>query len=307
MGPNSAGSCRQSWVKARLDALRGPPGDCRLEPVLFRKGIPVDDILADLKKFDAGYALHAQDSQCGGKVAIPDLNKMAIPTDGTAQPPDDNSIKTDSNVRVYFRNLEDTLVRYISCGRANLVVGCVAWLTNKRILSALAGVKRGVSLVVQKEDFLRPDIDSGKSWKASLREMYGRLPRPPLRYSFPNIVSSLSVCGDPSIEPVRCVGNHNRTRLPAFPRMHNKFLIFCKVKDVRRGEDWTDKTVEPKCVWTGSFNLTENATRSLENAVVLTEKSVVDAFFREWGQIMAISEPLDWSSDWCEPEWRVGT
>jgi phosphatidylserine/phosphatidylglycerophosphate/cardiolipin synthase-like enzyme len=60
-------------------------------------------------------------------------------------------------------------------------------------------------------------------------------------------------------------------------------------------------------VWTGSFNLTFNAQQSLENAVLLREPALVEAYFHEFGQIMAISEQLDWESDWVEPEHRIGT
>jgi len=41
--------------------------------------------------------------------------------------------------------------------------------------------------------------------------------------------------------------------------------------------------------------------------VVLKDSRVVKAYYDEWQHIMALSEPLDWSSRWVEPEWRVGT
>ena len=100
-------------------------------------------------------------------------------------------------------------------------------------------------------------------------------------------------------------GNHNRDKKPAFPRMHNKFLVFAKVTS---GEtEHEPKIIEPYAVWTGSFNFTKNATNSLENALYITEQLIVNAFFNEYGQIAAMSEPLDWISDWAEPEWRIGT
>ncbi len=115
----------------------------------------------------------------------------------------------------------------------------------------------------------------------------------------------MSIASDPSIEAVRCVGNHNRDKKPAFPRMHNKFLVFAKVSP--GSDEHESETIEPYAVWTGSFNFTKNATKSLENALYITEPSIVKAFFDEYGQIAAVSEPLDWTSDWAEPEWRIGT
>jgi phosphatidylserine/phosphatidylglycerophosphate/cardiolipin synthase-like enzyme len=63
----------------------------------------------------------------------------------------------------------------------------------------------------------------------------------------------------------------------------------------------------PERVWTGSFNLTDNSANSLENAVVLESRSLAQAYFHEWAQVVAISEQLDWTSDWIEPEWRIGS
>jgi hypothetical protein len=60
-------------------------------------------------------------------------------------------------------------------------------------------------------------------------------------------------------------------------------------------------------VWTGSFNFTETATASLENAVILREPRLIEAYLREFCQVAALSEPLDWSSAWLAPEWRIGT
>ena len=87
-----------------------------------------------------------------------------------------------------------------------------------------------------------------------------------------------------------------------FPRMHNKFLAFC---DANLTGD--EMRLVPRAVWTGSFNMTRNATRSFENAVVLTDPDIVAAYYREWEQILSLSEPLDWTSHWCEPEWRIGS
>jgi len=46
---------------------------------------------------------------------------------------------------------------------------------------------------------------------------------------------------------------------------------------------------------------------SLENALYITDETIARAYYREYGQIYAISEPLDWESDWCFPTYRIGT
>ena len=88
--------------------------------------------------------------------------------------------------------------------------------------------------------------------------------------------------------------------------MHNKFLVFCDTHEEGKNLDYRFE-VKPYAVWTGSFNLTKNAAMSLENGLLLTDCSVVAAYFREWEQILALSEPLDWTTDWAEPEWRIGS
>lgn len=232
-----------------------------------------------------------------------DLNKFQIKNDGNFDESFiDNSVTSDIGVTVYFRNIEESLITHIS--QADAVFGAVAWLTSYSILDSLALVDN-VSLIVQKEDFLRPDVGSNDDFKSLLRKKYDSLKCNLTRYSFDNILNSVSVCGDPSLSPVRCVGNHNRDKKPAFPRMHNKFLIFAKVEDNQ--DEYGVEKIIPYGVWTGSFNLTKNATMSLENALYITDRAIVEAYFREYGQIAAMSEELNWYSEWAAPEWRIGT
>jgi hypothetical protein len=229
-----------------------------------------------------------------------DLNRVCIPTDaGPDQPLADPGIHTD-DASAYFRDIASHLIRHIEL--ADYVFGCVAWLTHPDILRALAG-RRGVALVVQKEDFLRPD---GPTSKAHLRRLYARLPSLD-RYQFAGtVLAEMSVCGDPILDAVRCVGNHNRTKSPAHPRAHHKFVVFAK-RGASMAGDGDALRLDPTAVWTGSFNFTATGGRSLENAVVLRHPAIVRAYVQEFAQVAALSEPLNWSDDWCAPEWRIGT
>ena len=85
--------------------------------------------------------------------------------------------------------------------------------------------------------------------------------------------------------------------------MHNKFLVFCKWK---RGINGC-RVVVPESVWTGSFNFTYNAGNSFENAILINNKEIAMAYFKEYAQIAALSEPLEWESEWMAPEWRIGS
>lgn len=211
----------------------------------------------------------------------------------------------DGGVRVYFRDLESHLIRHI--GDADVVVGCVAWLTSPPILRALAG-RAGISIVVQKEDWLRPDFGARGDWKTELRAHYDRLPSSLTRYDEGlkgTVLHFMSYgSGAEPIEAVRCVGNYNAERSPAFPRAHHKFVVLCRLAE---GGDSYHRNYTPYEVWTGSFNFTQNAVRSFENAVVLRDPAVVRAYFQEYAQIAALSEVLDWEKEWVEPQWRIGS
>jgi hypothetical protein len=253
-----------------------------------------------------------------------DLHTLAITVDVSGPagglmsyyPLRDHSVEGE-RIAVYFRDLQARLIRHIMA--ADVVVGCVAWLSNHTILDALA-TRRGVGLVVQKEDFLRPDLSKDAHWSGTLRKAYDALPPLPERWTLGGLLGRLSTQHDPVIAPVRCVGNHNAAKRPAWPRMHNKFLVFGTL-DEGQDEDalWSAEepwpaaadniwpSVRPHSVWTGSFNLSHTATRSFENAVYIADPVIAQAFYDEWEQIEALSEPLDWTVDWVMPEWRIGT
>jgi phosphatidylserine/phosphatidylglycerophosphate/cardiolipin synthase-like enzyme len=227
----------------------------------------------------------------------------------------DHSVKMKGvEIEVIFRNHKNRLLELI--GRYPYVVGCVAWLTDFDVLSAMADMEH-VSIVVQKEDFLRPDLNPSNRFADRLREAYMRLPNNKFhRLSVNGIVSDLSIGDDLTIDPVRCMGNHNSNKSPAFPRMHNKFLVFTDNVPIDAFVDDPDDILNlpnllgvsnTACVWTGSYNISETATKSLENAVIIQHEIIAQAYFSEWSQILALSEPLDWESEWCAPQWRIGT
>jgi hypothetical protein len=242
-----------------------------------------------------------------GVQKLTDLNKATIADAfrDRDMPLPDPSVASGGTA-AYFRNLEPRLIAEIR--KAEVVVGCVAWLTSEPILRALAGTG-GVSIVVQKEDFLRPDITARPGWTRRLRALYEALPYT-VRYDhLGSTASMLSFCGSPEIRPVRCVGNHNAGRAPAFPRSHHKFACFCRWEEVptEGPPDTWPAYIKPYAVWTGSFNFTANAAMSLENALLVTDPAVVNAYYQEWGNVLGISEPLDWEHPWVAPEWRLGS
>lgn len=221
-----------------------------------------------------------------------------------------------SNVEVLFTGLEKRLCEEIP--KWTHVSGCVAWLTNHNVLRALSEVS--CSIVVQKEDFLRPDSAGTAN---DLRKAYMKLrcKYDIQDFGFHEVVKDMRNTDNPyyidemdqyegecfSPEPIRCFGVSPREKSSAMPRMHNKFLIFC--------EEQTGLTTDPsiylshpipKLVWTGSYNISHNAEASLENAVILSDPGIVSAYWEQWMRIQEQSEPLNWKSRWVQPEYRVG-
>jgi hypothetical protein len=262
---------------------------------------------------------------------------------GIPQPLVDHSTSSgDGLISVYFRNIEKNLINHIMS--ADVVVGAVAWLTSRKVLEALS-IRRGVALVVNKEDFLRFDFNSSQEsyneWREEQRDLYECLPGLSNFFRTGELIDNLTA----SLNPIRCVGTFTKSN-KSKPRMHNKFILFCKMVTVEHGygrkrkveyvyenNHWKQKTIEynecdnyslygnghydpsfvigfnyikPYAVWTGSFNFSKTATQSFENALYILDRSIVQAYFSEWSQLTALSEPLDWESVSISPEWMIG-
>lgn len=210
-----------------------------------------------------------------------------------------NASSFQGAVRSHFGDLREPLLELIE--KSEIVVGLVAWMTDRLLLEALSRKKR-VSIVVQKEDFLRPDLEPNKEY---------------LRIAYQKLKGFRSEEGDmlPSIttlygqyppewegQGVRCFGYRREKGVAAQPTMHHKFLVFCSIlEEVHGGIAY--ETLYPYAVWTGSYNLTFNATASRENAIYIEDFSIAKSYFQEWSNILALSEPLNWEREWHAPDY----
>jgi hypothetical protein len=209
-------------------------------------------------------------------------------------------------VESVFREHEEKLIELIDYYKEGYIFGCIAWFTSFPILKALSSCKN-VQIIVQKEDFLRPDINSGNGdyWKKELQRLYSSIICTTERHSMLSPIRELSVCSDPTVQGIRCVGNYNHERNPAFPRMHHKFMVFC-----RKNSDF-ETPYSPIAAWTGSFNFTKNATQSYENNLLLVDRSgenaIIKSYLQEHHSLFVISESLNWETVWWQNEYRFGT
>ena len=213
---------------------------------------------------------------------------------------DHGCVDGNAHIEVIFENIETRLLDIV--GNFDVVVGCVAWLTNFNVLEAMRKC-HFVNIVVQKEDYLRNDTQHpNKKWAQDLRCAYGALNGKDFSMNIPDLsinhphfnhrVQECCVTMDGAWthykETVRCIGygagDKNRT-----PKMHHKFLVFC--------DSDPDVDLIPRAVWTGSYNVSQNAERSRENALVIHSETIAHAYLAEWAQLWALSEPLDWKSE----------
>lgn len=241
---------------------------------------------------------------------LSNLNDSTIDNDGPGVTIIDPAVSS-GNISVYFRDAMTHLIKKID--DAEYVIGCAAWMTHPGILKAFQK-KLGVSVVVAKEDWLRPD----STQYSSIREMYdGIKPLGGWLNDLPFLdndtymcVSSMTWATRVYDGAVRCFGNFNIAKSVAWPRLHHKFLVFLKKETkivTTLDGDESCTYLAPYAVWTGSLNLTHNSENSLENGVYIVDAEIATAYTKEFTQIYAMSEPLNWQHIYTTPEHRIGT
>jgi hypothetical protein len=181
--------------------------------------------------------------------------------------------------QLFLNDLELRLMEFIES--SSYVVGCMCWLTSTSILSALQK-KKGVKIIVAKEYYLNPKLNSKKSdYHVNTRKKYDQLPDPDKSTAeilFPDIVipdGAIVTFGDPREDR----------------RMHHKFLIFF------------NDDLEIMGCWTGSYNATTNGSVSLENAVYLRDRDIAVKLLNEVRTIMPLCEHYLWQDpNFIRPE-----
>lgn len=181
-----------------------------------------------------------------------------------------------------FKNHESHLIKLIK--ECDAIIGCVAWLKNHKILNAMES--RDVSIIIQKEDYLNRD---SVNYDSKLMDKYNKLKGIKLinitkqsMYDNEIIVSNVeSTSHDHAIHVLGVCGGDKHTA-----RMHNKFVLFCKYENNKR---------IPYAVWTGSYNFTNMANLSMENAVVLYDPKIVKRYEECFYDIFLSCEPINYS------------
>lgn len=82
--------------------------------------------------------------------------------------------------------------------------------------------------------------------------------------------------------------------------IHHKFAVFAEVEQTGAGPCYL-----PRQVWTGSFNFTVGSGGRCENAVLLEDPTIADAYLTEWCRVLVMSEPVPWENRKFTPEWSL--
>jgi hypothetical protein len=236
-----------------------------------------------------------------------------------------STISSDGDVEIIFRNIKQYLIDRLNNLPDNwAVIGCVAWLTDPDILRAL--FKKCIGVTIQKEEFLRPDkIQPTKAdfleWSKMLLKLYEEavkfkaLPMHYPKFEFTTRLDELTGYQHAEAGDFRCIGYAapNRTERSTIPLMHHKFLVIVEIRKemqpVKYGQPKETEVLRPKMVWTGSYNMSANASDSLENAVIMKDPKILQAYCQEWANLYFNSERLDWQDEYFYPndDFRVHT
>ena len=181
----------------------------------------------------------------------------------------------------HFGELRAPLLKFID--GSEIVVGCVAWITERHVLEMLA--RRPVSLVVQKERWWKTSDARGQALARRYAALRGGL----VASSFPEPLATRTFRGkavpnEATLAPIACVGYGSGGQ--SQPLMHHKFLVRCTAG--------LDGTLVPSAVWTGSFNFSGNANNSFENAVEIHDATIAGAYLAEFALVASVSEPMNW-------------
>lgn len=255
------------------------------------------------------------------------LNKYKESTQEVDLSRDYSTVSVSGDVEVLFRDIQPRLIRdLIELPKNHVVIGCVAWLTAFQILRAL--YHKSLGIVVQKEEFLRPDKllptkEEKIEWSKILRGLYAESTKPQFNvpptelpsFNFETRLDEIKGYQHAKAGDFRCIGylSTERNERSTIPLMHHKFLVFVEIIKKPIIEKYQEPrfTTEfrPYKVWTGSFNMSENASNSLENVVIMTDPKIVQAYCQEWANLYFNSESLDWTNEYFYPndDFRVHT
>lgn len=189
--------------------------------------------------------------------------------------------KTKAEIECHFRNLQQVLLNEIE--QSDIVLGCVAWISDPIILESLT--KRSTALIL--------DSKVNRMGKR-LQGLYDDLQHTDKQPIYDMLVNGLGserylYYTNKEDQPVKGSFAEDwnfESGLYAvdgfYQYMHHKFLVL--IKEINPCSKCGKKMYQPT-VWTGSFNFTKNASKGLENAVIIRDKFISASYLCEFLEI----------------------
>lgn len=204
---------------------------------------------------------------------------------------------TPRGIKVLFDGIEEEVCDQIA--DCEVVVGCGYKLTNSNIITALMD-KKATCIVLDKKSVLekRKFYENLNSKLTAYAFSPSRIDSPyffvPLKFKDKEQKNDHSIrMFGLSVKPYEdeFTGEYGSQKAKRHPLFHHKFLVFCRLDEF--GHVWANS------VLTGSYNFTENANYSRENAILIEDKNIATGFLSEWQRCVVLSESFN---HFCEDD-----
>ena len=207
-----------------------------------------------------------------------------------------------AGVAVAFDNLQERLATEIR--NAEAVFVAAGWLGDPQLLQALTECPH-VGAIVTKDRMLRrgaaDDPTTPAPHLATLRALQAVAAKRVRVGGLLPFDEGRLLLTSPKGEPVewtsglRCFGQVDHLDL------HHKFVVFGAAAADGDGR----VAYTPSRVWTGSFNFTRGSSGRCENAVIIDDPNVANAYLIEWCQLLSLSESVPFHHARFCPEWTL--
>lgn len=247
---------------------------------------------------------------------------------------DNDGDEAHDEIQVYFSprdSLAERVCQHISRATGG-VLACTAWITDDRVLHALATTAPCVSLIVQNDDFAARGTRRGafasaaqyNRWAQRLAEQWSALSGTHaaadhglaawLRREYPTLASVRSGQRITAKERAWAAAQSDVTSATAVARTrwvvdavraHGERSTTRNAHVARMHHKFfvVFRNATPFGVWTGSYNPTRVAAQSAENAVWIEDERIATLYAHEHVRLLLASQPVRWTDRHRAPIW----
>lgn len=202
-------------------------------------------------------------------------------------------VSDNGQIEAVFRDVRKRLLEFAKGFDA--IVGCMAFLTDQDFIEQLSG--KMISLVTldlpEQQKLFINDVRIEECQKFELNTDVLLIPAL-YEDGFEGTIGHHPLEYGPGwqFEPLYYFAKDHMGAM-----LHHKFLVFLRKRLIVLDSDesyevhpWDQRTIylDTVAVWTGSYNLTKNASYSLENGVIIHSPKIAREYFREFFQVVRL-------------------